>query len=261
MRLRSKSIVMLRYFILIFLSSLVLFFSGCGGKDRDIIQKNKLIDIIVDIHKVDAMAMSETFIRTYMFVDSVDLYTPVFEKHGISREQFEKSIFYYNSIPLEFDGIYDEVIAELTRQQTEFTEMQAAAARDTVNNLWKEKFAWSFPKEGRNNHLEVNIPLKGPGLYSFSAQIRLYKSDLSEDPAIQLWFWYNDSTEYGLRDSFPAVSIKKDEKLHMYNVSKRLTDTLYTHLKGFILDYSNKDTIFPRQADVFQIRFEKQDPD
>lgn len=244
---------MLRYIPFVIL--IVSFFSvGCERKEKEIIPKTKLIPIIVDLHKVDGLIISQAFLNSFPSRDNVSLYDPVFKKHGVSRTQFEKTIHYYSVFPLEFERIYEEVIAELTLEQTHLDELHAAAARDTISNLWPQKGTWNFPKDGSNNKIAFEIPVINLGLYTFSCQIRMYLNDLSVNPSISLWFWYDDGTEFGKRDSFPATAIKKDGKLHFYSVSKELTDTMYTHLNGCLLDHSRPDSIVTNHADVFQIR-------
>lgn len=219
------------------------------------IEKKRLVPIIVDLHKVHGIVKSQTFKKFFYTSDSVQIYEPVFEKHRVTRAQFERSIEYYSTFPLEFDKIYEEVIAELTREQNYIAGLIAETAKDTTINLWSESTTKSYSKKRRGKELAVNIPVKGLGLYTFSAQVRLYKDDESDDPSINLWFWYDDGSEYGVRDSFPAVPITKDGKLHFHTTKNELTDTLVTHIKGYLLDYSNPDSLARRHADFYQIRF------
>lgn len=231
----------------------LLFFIACGRNNKDVIDKKEMVSIMIDLHKVDGILMSESFLKNYPVVDSVDIYTPVFQKHGVTREKFESSLMYYSSVPRGLERMYNRVISELTSENTRIAEELAAAARDTTGNLWKKRTNWRLPSE-RNDKFEVEIPLKGFGLYSFSSQIRLYKNDESVNPRISLWFWYDDGTEEGKRDSFPEIPLKKDGKLQLYKVSKQLNDTSYTHLKGRILNSDPTENPLKRQADLFQIR-------
>jgi hypothetical protein len=242
---------------------LLIFSFACERKPKEVIAKKQLVPIMVDLHKVHSIVRSQTFTKIFYTTDSVQIYEPVFEKHGITREQFEKSIQYYSASPSEFDLLYEEVIAELTREQNYVSELIAEAAKDTTLNLWPGSQTRSFSIKRSRPELAVNIPVKGPGFYTFSSQIRLYKDDESDDPTINLWFWYDDGSELGVRDSFPGLKMNNDGKLHFYNIKKELTDTLVTHIKGFLFDYSNTDTLVKRHADFYQIRisFEELIPD
>lgn len=250
----------LNYIILL---ALLIFSFACERKPKEVIDKEQLVPILVDLHKVHSIVKSKTFTKIFYTTDSVQVYEPVFEKHGVTKEQFEKSIEYYSAIPLEFDLMYEEVIAELTREQNYVSELIAEAAKDSTINLWPGSQSRSFSIKRSRSELAVNIPVKGPGHYTFSSQIRLYKDDESDNPTINLWFWYDDGSEFGVRDSFPGLKMNKDGKLHFYNIKKELTDTLVTHIKGFLFDYSNTDTLVKRHADFYQIRisFEELIPD
>jgi hypothetical protein len=241
----------LKYILLI---TLLVFSFACERKPEGVIDKKQLVPIMVDLHKVHSIVRSQTFTKIFYTTDSVKIYEPVFEKYGVTREQFEKSIQYYSAFPSEFDLIYEEVIAELTREQNYVSELIAEAAKDTTLNLWPGSMTRSFSMKSSASELAVNVPVKGSGHYTFSSQIRLYKDDESVDPTINLWFWYDDGSELGVRDSFPTLKMNKDGKLHFYNIKKELTDTLVTHIKGFLFDYSNNDTLVKRHADFYQIR-------
>lgn len=234
--------------------SLLILSIACERKPKEVIDKKQLVPIMVDLHKVHSIVKSQTFTKIFYTTDSVQIYEPVFEKHGVTREQFEKSIAYYSGFPVEFDLMYEEVIAELTREQNYVSELIAEAAKDTTLNMWPGSQTRSFSINRSRSELAVNIPVKGPGYYTFSSQIRLYKDDESDNPSINLWFWYDDGSELGVRDSFPELKMNKDGKLHFYNIKKELTDTLVTHIKGFLFDYSNNDTLVKRHADFYQIR-------
>lgn len=244
-------------YILKYIALIALLFSSysCERRPGDVIEKEQLVPIIVDLHKVHGIVRSQTFNKLFYTTDSVQIYEPVFDKYGVTREQFEKSIEYYSASPQEFDMMYEEVIAELTREQNYIAGLIAEAAKDTSINLWAESQTKSFAKNIRDKQLDVNIPVKGPGIYTFSAQVRLYKDDESDDPSINLWFWYDDGSEYGVRDSFPAIPIHRDGKLHFYTTKNELSDTLVTHIKGYLFEYSNSDSLVRRHADFYQIRF------
>ncbi len=245
---------MLKYLILITLLVVLILAPGCERKEKGIISDEKLVRVLVDFHKVNALTLLQPFIKTFHSLDSVNLYEPIFRKHGITQEQFEKTMRYYTFYPLEFEKIYDKVISKLTHEQTAIAELIAAAARDTATNLWKGRNVWSFPAYGIDNRLPLNVPVNRAGTYTLSAYIRMYKDDISINPAINLWFWYDDGSKYGKRDSFPSTPITKDGKLHFYSVSKELTDTLTTHIKGWVFDHKNSDTAFTKNADVYQLR-------
>ena len=62
---------------------------------------------------MDGLTNDTKFYRKYNPHDSVDMYTAVFEKHAVSREDFEITIAEYSKYPDLLDEIYDEVLMEL----------------------------------------------------------------------------------------------------------------------------------------------------
>ena len=235
--------------------------TGCR-RERDILSRKIMIEVLADLHLAEGVASSRGFAANHPRMDTLDFYSPVFEKHEITREQFEKTIRHYTSLPGEFDRVYEEVIEKMTRKSAEVDELLIEEARDALGNLWNQKIVWKFPAD-TSNRIRVDIPAKQTGTYTFSAQIRLSQEDYATEPKVSLWFWRQDSTGMEHRDSFPVLTLKKDGKLHAYRVSKVLEDTLMTHLRGWILDHSHPDTTARRNADVFRIRIfiEEEAPD
>jgi hypothetical protein len=235
--------------------------TGCK-RDQDILSRKIMIEVLADLHLAEGVASSRGFAANNPRMDTLDFYSPIFEKHGISREQFEKSIRHFTSLPGEFDKIYEEVIEKMTRKSVVVDELLIEEARDVLGNLWNQKRAWKFPAD-TSNRIKVDIPLEQTGTYTFSAQIRLSQEDYATDSRVSLWFWRQDSTGTEYRDSFPVLTLKNDGKLHAYRVSKFLGDTLMTHLRGWILDHAHPDTTARRNADVFRIRIfiEEEAPD
>ncbi len=107
-----------RFTILILL--LPLFLIGSCQHDRpqkDLLKKDELIPLLIDLHMVYAIQSSVNFRNISQDVDSVDVYTYIFEKHGVSKVAFDSSIAWYSRHPTLFTEIYDEVVMDLTQKQ------------------------------------------------------------------------------------------------------------------------------------------------
>lgn len=80
---------------------------------KHVIKKEKVVDILADIHIMDAITNGPGYFRKYNANDSVDLYSAIFDKYGVDKADFDSTISYYSKKPELFLEIYDEVILEL----------------------------------------------------------------------------------------------------------------------------------------------------
>ena len=91
---------------------LLLFFS-CSHKTREksILSENKMKEIMWDMIRADQ------YVSTYLLKDSakkkkeesVKLYEEIFHIHGITKEQFKKSLDYYSAQPDRIKPILDSL--------------------------------------------------------------------------------------------------------------------------------------------------------
>jgi hypothetical protein len=107
-----------KYELLGLLLITILFFSACKGGSKDqkgeVIDEEKFIDILVDVHIADAILTTD-FQRP-----NPDLYLPenfyfqVLNNHDISREDFDRSIEYYADDPAVLNKIYQKVSEKIS---------------------------------------------------------------------------------------------------------------------------------------------------
>jgi hypothetical protein len=84
---------------------------------KDLLEKDEMIPLLIDLHIVYAIQSSVKFRELSNDVDSVDVYSYIFEKHGVSKVVFDSSIAWYSRHPKLFTEIYDEVVMDLTQKQ------------------------------------------------------------------------------------------------------------------------------------------------
>lgn len=105
---------------------LFTFFISCGEKAEKsisipthILSKEKIAQVITDIHIAEAEstlnAISDsTFKRSVYFEE-------IFEKHQITKQQYEESLAFYISHPEVFNKIYEQVLSDLSKMQAEMS--------------------------------------------------------------------------------------------------------------------------------------------
>ena len=111
--------------VCIFTFLLPLFFFGSCQHDKpqkDLLKKDDLIPLLIDLHLVYAIQSSLDYRKISQNVDSVDVFTYIFEKHGVSKVVFDSSIAWYSRHPELFTEIYDEVVMDLTQKQDSIEE-------------------------------------------------------------------------------------------------------------------------------------------
>lgn len=107
-----------RFHILLIL--VPLFMMGSCHRQRppkDLLEKDEMIPLLIDLHLVYAIQSSVQFRKISTDVDSMDVYSYIFEKHGVSKVVFDSSIAWYSRHPKLFTEIYDEVVMDLTQKQ------------------------------------------------------------------------------------------------------------------------------------------------
>ena len=113
-----------------FLHTLLILFllqsAGCTGKKhikgREYVDREVLVDILVDIHLVDGVTNDRKFYRRYEHSDSIDLLGPILEKYDVTQARFDTTIAAYSRHPELLDQVYSDVLMELNVMLDELDE-------------------------------------------------------------------------------------------------------------------------------------------
>ena len=100
----------------LFLMVLLMLGSSCKKQKsitgKAFVEREVLVDVLVDIHLADGVSNDRKFNRKYD-ADSIDMLSPIFEKHQITKEMFDTTIRVYSQYPELFDEVYNEVLIKL----------------------------------------------------------------------------------------------------------------------------------------------------
>jgi hypothetical protein len=95
---------------------LVMLTPACRKKERitgkEFVQREVLVDVLVDLHLADGVTNDRKFSRKYD-ADSIDILSPILEKHQITREMFDTTLIVYSQYPELFDLVYNDVLIKL----------------------------------------------------------------------------------------------------------------------------------------------------
>jgi hypothetical protein len=237
---------------------LVTLFS-CSLKKQDIIPQRKMPPIIVDIHIANGIMSTNQLFNLEYELDSIKIYSWVFDKHGITKKQFDSSLVYYTRQPDALNKIYDKVIARLSKIQDEISSAEEKEATEKTNIVWQDKKTYRFPADGPTDKLPLDVPITKPGTYTISAKIQIRKIDQSLNPRITAYFWYDDGSDAGRKEYFGTVMLKKDNEIRIYSCSKKINSEKFTRIKGYILNHDNTNPNFVKHAIVsdLMITFQK----
>ena len=79
---------------------------------KEFLEREVLVDVLVDIHLADGVTNDRKFNRKYD-ADSIDLLSPILEKHQVTREMFDTTLAVYSQYPVLFDQVYNDVLIKL----------------------------------------------------------------------------------------------------------------------------------------------------
>lgn len=126
---------------IIFLLIMLMATGACTRKKKisgsEFVERDVMVGVILDMHLVDGVTNNVAYYRKYEPGDSIDLYSPVFDKYGITREKFDRTLEEYSNYPYLLDGLYDEVIMRLNVMQDELDEERRR--RDSIRRNEKEE--------------------------------------------------------------------------------------------------------------------------
>ncbi len=213
-----------------------------------------MVPLLVDMHIADATGLNYLPGQKQLRVDSAALYGWIFEKHDITRMQFDSTMAFYTRHPDRLSKIYEKVIAGLSKLESEIKEAEKDEALKKKITLWEDTKNYMLPNDGSTNRISFSVPVSESGEYTVTALIKVFRDDESVAPRINAFFWYDNQTEEGYRDYFKSAPIKKNEILNTYTITKQLRNENVTHIKGFIYNHSNQDTLFLKHAFISGIK-------
>lgn len=95
---------------------LLMLTPACKKKEKitgkAFMEREVLVDVLVDIHLADGVTNDRKFNRKYD-ADSIDVLSPILEKHQVSREMFDTTLVMYSRYPEIFDQVYNDVLIKL----------------------------------------------------------------------------------------------------------------------------------------------------
>ncbi len=96
--------------------------SSCGRKETEIpkgvLTKQELVVVLTDIHLAQAVVGMNRFNDSIRY-DLNEYANSIFKVHHITKAQYDSSLSFYTAHPDLLDEVYQEVINELSKKQSE----------------------------------------------------------------------------------------------------------------------------------------------
>ena len=115
----------------IFILLLALTFTACKKQKtitgKEFMDRDALVGVLFDIHLMDGITQDRKFSRKYDS-DSLDILTPILEKHHVSRQMFDTTMIVYSRNPILLDEVYNDVLIKLNVMLDENNKEEAEEA-------------------------------------------------------------------------------------------------------------------------------------
>ncbi|MDD6211261.1 MAG: DUF4296 domain-containing protein [Bacteroidales bacterium] len=123
---------MYRIFLLLTLTLALLTTTGC--KKDSVLSERKTEELLYDMHLADAIMERE--FQKGSLSDSIrnSMYASVFEKHGVTKAQFDTTISWYGRNLDKYIGIYKRLSARFAEESNTYQKLAEQQTGETIQN-------------------------------------------------------------------------------------------------------------------------------
>jgi len=97
--------------------SLLIFLVACSASDAPpagLLERERFKEVLLEAQLIEARVNHELVVEHSSAVPTQRYYEELFEKEGVTREQFEATYHYYAARSEQLKLIYDEIVTELS---------------------------------------------------------------------------------------------------------------------------------------------------
>lgn len=151
--------------ILFLMVTVVSVLLSCSRTPNNVIDSDKMEDLLIDIHKAEAYMESNKYIaHNKAAQDSIK--NKIYAKHNVTKAEFDSSMIWYGANLKEYIEIYDNVINRLQSEDNKLLAMISdqpdmytglTRSGDTVN-IWNKTPHYIFEGKLNNNLLTFVVP-------------------------------------------------------------------------------------------------------
>ena len=224
-----------------------------GIKRSEVIPENEMVEILSELYLVDGLLNYPPIRSEFSEKDSTENYSEVIREHGYTKEKVDNSMkYYFIDKPKKYEAIYDRVIEKLSGMEADVI-AHLSQSTDPNLNLWDGERSYSLPDVGVTDPIEFSVRTRGLGEYVIKARIMLYEDDQSIDPHSEVWFWYDNGTEEGMKIPWERINLAKSGRPEVITMKKELEDPRVTHIQGKFLNHTDQPGHWEKHAMVTNI--------
>jgi len=214
---------------------------SCTGKEEKpdktgLIPEKDFTSLIKEIHLSDGLLANPRIQNWVLSVDSVSTYHYLAEKHGYTKEAFDKTIrYYFISKPKKLIKIYDRILGELSEMESLLAK-EIILKREQTSDLWPGERDYYFPDSTGTDAVGFEVSLTGSRLYNLKYTATLFPDDLTVNARFSAFSCNADSLTTGVKTWYKTPVYLKDGKPHSYSVRIFVSSTGPVILKGSLYE-------------------------
>ena len=227
-----------------------LFAIACTNRPKDVLDHNKMVSVLTDLHKLDGTLAAEGMVAE----ENPLYYEYVLEKHQINQAVFDSSLVWYARNPKRFEKVYINVVDNITNWEKEILGGKYHPIEpDTIVkpnfaflNIWDDSTSYHLTGDSARTELSFEIEndsLLFGDLYILSFRQRIAPEDSTLNRQAQLYINY----ENGKSDTLSTI-LHNDSLMRRFTLYKFANDTLeIKSIAGKLLagtDYKGTQNVF-----------------
>jgi|GEM_PF-534785 len=171
----------------------VLFFTltfiGCSSlkRENEILPKDDFINILVDLHMLDAYTTDYSTKKMTGVIDSLTVYTSLFEKYNTNKKVFDSTLSWYTLHPKKLSEVYDEVFGKINRINQDLKDKSSLFKNNKSEIVWQRSKNIYTRGDTASYPKPFIVPINISGTYLIEIRFRMHEDDKSINPKVGLY--------------------------------------------------------------------------
>ncbi len=236
---------------------LALILACQNGPNSKIIPRDKLVNLLVDLHLADAFASDYQLPQQLRTIDSLNLYASVLSKYGTDKASFDSTMKWYAYHPKKLDALYDEVFGKLDKQNEEYQKLIAYFGSSDVEQFFTMNRFLKIEGDTATYPQAFRMQSKGTGVYLFEVKMRVFGKDLSENPQLLIYFHQMEADQdVNQRLEVARVPLYKSNFVRDYQFVFQLNEA-YPYIAIVLPEIQSGETDFYKSMEISSIKVKK----
>ena len=228
----------------------VLFFS-CSGISHKVIPEDQFSEILADLNVYDAISENAKLKQSELKgIDSAYLYGYLYRKHGITKEQFDTSLYYYTQHPKQMLKITENTYSIIEKRRV-FAQQEDELTKN-YRRLWINTDVKKIDGDLGPKKETYIIPIDTTGMIMAKVILRFGTDDKSSLSTIK-GFFSKDTLPNSERIDLPEIPVFKSKYSRDYVLMHELDDSSFKYLTLNILENKNTEPDYFRDLDITRV--------